>query len=104
MKRIDPAFTELLVAAIPFLAANAGNATAEARARLRAAVQRAACSPRVWPGPCLVLLQEAGEIVHGTRRHLAAGTISRATDGRWGAPPPVRSWQLRPDVGDGGRP
>ena len=100
--RIDMAFTDIVLAALPFLPRNAAAATKPDFRRLSNAVRAAHASddlPR-WPAECLALLQACDDVLAGRQAALASGEIGRACSRSW---PPRHAFAVmrcRADIGD----
>lgn len=99
MPRIDPAFTDLLAAAVNLLP---GVAPFADKDRIAQAVAGARASRDLerWPLECLDLLAACEAFLVGTIDALRNREVGRAAEGRW-LPAEAYAWQRRRDAGDG---
>jgi hypothetical protein len=96
-RRIDPAFTELMIVAVGLLPGMAPFTCRIDIEAVTAAARASAELPR-WPTACIQLLEACEEIAAGTKDALRAGEIGAAASCEW--PAPVASWQRRADIGE----
>lgn len=100
-KRIPPAFTALLAAAIPWMPRTAAEAARQERLThdlQTAAVAAAAEGGDEWPSTAKALLDAARACVAGDAPAIACGVIGDATATDW--PREAPAWKRRRDIGD----
>jgi hypothetical protein len=98
-RRIDTAFTDLMIVAVQLLPGAAPFANRAKLLEVTSAARGSADLSR-WPAACVALLEACEQVGAGSLDALRAGEIGKASSCEWPEPGAFYTWQRRADIGD----